>query len=196
MRSEQQGFRSIVETQLHELQETARATEGKIGLVVEMAEAVVAALRAGRKILTAGNGGSAADALHMAEELVGRYRSNRAPLPAVALAADATALTCIGNDFGFEHIFSRQVQALGQEGDVLVLFSTSGNSQNLIEAAAAARAKGVRILTLSGKSGGKLAPISDLSWIVPSQNTARIQELHTWAMHCILECVEVSFPIA
>lgn len=196
MRSEQQGFRSIVETQLHELQETVRATESKIGLVVEMAEAVVAALRAGRKILTAGNGGSAADALHMAEELVGRYRSNRAPLPAVALAADATALTCIGNDFGFEHIFSRQVQALGQEGDVLVLFSTSGNSQNLIEAAAAARAKGVRILTLSGKSGGKLAPISDLSWIVPSQNTARIQELHTWAMHCILECVEVSFPIA
>ena len=196
MRSEQQGFRSIVETQLHELQETVRAAEGKIGIVAEMAEAVVAALRAGRKILTAGNGGSASDALHMAEELVGRYRSNRAPLPALALVADATALTCIGNDFGFDHIFSRQVQALGQEGDLLVLFSTSGNSQNLIEAAAAAKAKGVKILSLSGKSGGKLAPVSDLSWIVPSQNTARIQELHTWAMHCILECVEVSFPIA
>ena len=196
MRSEQQGVRSIVETQLHELQETVRAVEGKIGIVVEMAEAVVAALRAGRKIFTAGNGGSAADALHMAEELVGRYRTNRAPLPALALVADATALTCIGNDFGFDHIFSRQVQALGQEGDLLVLFSTSGNSQNLIEAAAAARAKGVKILSLSGKSGGKLAPVSDLSWIVPSQNTARIQELHTWAMHCILECVEVSFPAA
>ena len=196
MRSEQQGFRSIVETQLHELQETVRATEGNIGTVVEMAEAFVAALRAGRKILTAGNGGSAADALHMAEELVGRYRSNRAPLPAVSLAADVTALTCIGNDFGFDHIFSRQIQALGQAGDLLVLFSTSGNSQNLIEAAAAAKAKGVKILTLSGKGGGKLAAVSDLAWVVPSQNTARIQELHTWALHCILECVEISFPVA
>ena len=186
----------IVSRQYAELVQAVAEAEPSLAQLARGAELIADALQAGGKVLTAGNGGSAADALHMAEELIGRYRTNRAPLPAVALAADATALTCIGNDFGFEHIFSRQVQALGQEGDLLVLFSTSGNSQNLIEAAAAAKAKGVKILSLSGKSGGKLAPVSDLSWIVPSQNTARIQELHTWAMHCILECVEVSFPIA
>jgi len=196
MRSEQPSFRSIVEIQLHELQETARTVEGRIDVVVAMAETVVAALKAGKKILCAGNGGSAADALHMAEELVGRYRSNRVPLPAIGLPADATALTCIGNDFGFDQIFSRQVTALGQEGDVLVTFSTSGNSENLLAAVAAAKAKRVRTLALTGKGGGLLASACDLSWVVPSQNGARVQELHTWAMHSILECVELSFPIS
>ncbi len=196
MRSEQPAFRSIVETQLHELQETVRTLDGKIEVVIEMAEIVVSALKAGKKILCAGNGGSAADALHMAEELVGRYRTNRIALPAIGLPADATALTCIGNDFGFDQIFSRQVAALGQEGDVLVTFSTSGNSENLLAAVAAAKAKGVRTLALTGKGGGLLASASDLSWVVPSQNGARVQELHTWAMHSILECVEVAFPVA
>jgi len=194
MTSEKPDFQAIVETQLRELQEVVQASEGKAAPVVTMAQEIVAALKAGRKILTAGNGGSASDALHMSEELIGRYRTNRVALPAIALPADATALTCIGNDFGFDHIFSRQVEALGEKGDILVVFSTSGNSENLLTAAAAAKQKGVKIFALTGKSGGKLAAVCDIAWIVPSQNTARIQELHTWAMHSILECVEVSFP--
>jgi D-sedoheptulose 7-phosphate isomerase len=194
MTSEKPDFQAIVETQLRELHEVVKASEGKAAPVVEMAREIVAALKAGRKVLTAGNGGSASDALHMSEELIGRYRTNRVALPAIALPADATALTCIGNDFGFDHIFSRQVEALGEKGDILVVFSTSGNSENLLTAAAAAKQKGVKILALTGKSGGKLAAVCDIAWIVPSQNTARIQELHTWAMHSILECVELSFP--
>ena len=194
MGSEAQPFRSIVETQARELQAAVQGLPGEVPAVLAIAEAAVAALRAGRKVLCAGNGGSAADALHMAEELVGRYKSSRAALPAVSLAADATALTCIGNDFGFAQIFSRQVEALGAPGDLLVLFSTSGNSENLLAAARAARAKGVAVVGFLGKGGGPLAPLCDLKWIVPSPTGARIQELHTWAMHCVLECVEAAFP--
>ena len=200
MASEQESFPflSIVEAQLKELAETVRASEADgnaAAPVAAIAEAVVAALRSGKKILTAGNGGSAADALHMAEELVGRYRTNRIALPAVALVADATALTCIGNDFGFDQIFSRQIEALGNVGDLLVLFSTSGNSANLLAAAEAARERGLKVISFLGKGGGPLAPLSDLVWIVPAKNTARIQELHTWAMHSILECVETTFSL-
>ena len=172
------------------------AAPGVISPVAAMAEAVVASLRKGGKILCAGNGGSAADALHMAEELVGRYRTDRIALPAIALPADATALTCIANDFGFDHVFSRQIEALGRPGDVLAVYSTSGNSRNLVTAIEAARDRGVKTLGFLGKDGGKLAPLVDLAWIVPAQNTARIQELHTWAMHSILEAVELAFPAA
>jgi len=196
MGSEEVAYRSIVETQFAELRALVNEAEGSIGPVATMAEAVVTALRSGKKILTAGNGGSASDALHMSEELVGRYRSDRIALPAVALVADATALTCIGNDFGFDKIFSRQVEALGRPGDILVVYSTSGNSANLVAAVHAARDLGVKTLGLLGKTGGELAPLVDVAWIVPAKNTARIQELHTWAMHSILEAVEEAFPAA
>jgi D-sedoheptulose 7-phosphate isomerase len=141
-------------------------------------------------VLTAGNGGSAADALHLSEELVGRYRDNRRALPAIALVSDGTALTCIGNDFGFDQVFARQIEALGQPGDVLVLFTSSGNSANLIFALEAARKKGVKTVALLGRGGGKLKGLADAEWIVPSPSGARVQELHGWALHVILEVVE------
>lgn len=159
----------------------------------EICDAVIAALRNGNKVLTAGNGGSAAEALHMSEEFVGRFRTNRRSLPAVALTADATALTCIGNDFGFDAIFSRQVEGLGQKGDVLVLFSTSGNAKNLTQSVAMARTKGVRTIGLLGRDGGALKGQCDLELIVEGQATERIQEVHQVVMHLILDAVEVAF---
>jgi D-sedoheptulose 7-phosphate isomerase len=155
---------------------------------------VVGALRAGAKILSAGNGGSAAEALHVAEELVGRFRGNRRALPGIALVADPTALTCIGNDFGFDRIFSRQVEALGAPGDVLILFSTSGRAVNLARALDAARARGMQILCLLGRDGGNLAGQADVEVIVPGTTTERIQEAHQVIIHLLLDAVEEAFP--
>jgi len=147
-------------------------------------------MASGGKIMAAGNGGSACDALHLCEELVGRYRDNRRALPAICLSADATTLTCIGNDFGFDQIFSRQVEALSQPGDVLVLFTSSGNSQNLLNGVETARSRGVKTVVFSGRDGGKLAGKADAEWIVPSDHGARVQEMHTWALHVTLEILE------
>jgi len=143
----------------------------------------------------AGNGGSAAEAMHMAEELVGRFRSDRAPLPAVALAADGTALTCIANDFGFDRVFSRQVEALGKPGDVLVLFSTSGNSRNLLLALDAARGMQMRTVCLLGRDGGQMRGKGTIELVVGVQPTARIQEAHQLIMHLILEEIEQEFGV-
>lgn len=158
-----------------------------------IAEVIVDALADGRKVLTAGHGGSAADALHMAEELVGRFDGDRRALPAIALVADPTAMTCIANDFGYAALFARQVEAHGQAGDVLVLFSTSGNSTALPEALDAAKARGVISVALLGKGGGALAGQADLELVVPSASTARIQEAHTLILHLLLEAVERRF---
>ncbi len=163
------------------------------GTIAAAGDGIVAALKAGNKVLTAGNGGSAAEALHMAEELIGRFEANRVSLPGVALCADATALTCIGNDYGFDAIFSRQVEGLGKPGDVLVLFSTSGNSRNIISALAAARKIGVKTLCLLGRDGGKLAGQATWEIIVPAKATARIQEAHQVVVHILLEIVEQAF---
>jgi D-sedoheptulose 7-phosphate isomerase len=148
------------------------------------------ALRAGGKILTCGNGGSAADAAHMSEELVGRYKGERRSLPAVCLSVDGALLTCIGNDYGFDALFSRQVEGLGKPGDVLVTFSTSGNSTNILNAIHAAKRAEVKVVSLLGKDGGKAKGLSDVDIIVPSNVTARIQEVHTFVMHCWLERIE------
>ncbi len=157
--------------------------------------AVVEALRAGNKILTAGNGGSAAESLHMAEEFVGRFRNNRVSLPAVALTADGTVLTCIGNDFGFDYIFSRQVEGLGNPGDVLVLFSTSGHAANLDRALAAAKERGLVTVAILGRDGGALANRADHELIVPGTATERIQEAHGVLLHLVLDEVEAAFPV-
>ena len=154
------------------------------------AEIIADALMAGKKVLAAGNGGSAADALHLCEELVGRYKNDRRAFPAIALTADGTTLTCISNDYGFEQIFARQVQALGAAGDILVLFTTSGNSPNLLLALEAAKSRGLRTVALTGRGGGKLKGLTDAEWLVPSASGARVQELHGWALHVILEVVE------
>lgn len=155
--------------------------------------AVVDALKSGRKVLTAGNGGSAAEAMHMSEELVGRFRGDRVSLPAVSLTADGTALTCIGNDYGFDAIFSRQVEGLGKVGDVLVVFSTSGNSVNLVRAVEVARARGLVTIGLLGRDGGKLGGMCDLEVVVAGEATERIQEAHQLLLHIILDRVEREF---
>jgi D-sedoheptulose 7-phosphate isomerase len=180
----------IVQQQYQQLVQAVADAQASLAAVDHCAQVIADALLAGKKVLAAGNGGSAADALHLCEELVGRYKDNRRALPAISLAADGTTLTCIGNDFGFDRIFARQVEALGAPGDVLVLFTTSGNSPNLLLALEAARAGKLTIVTLSGRGGGKLAGLADAEWIVPSPIGARIQELHGWALHVILEVVE------
>ncbi len=154
---------------------------------------MVTSLKCGNKVLTAGNGGSAAEAMHMAEELLGRFRHNRRSLPAVALVADGTALTCIANDFGYDRVFSRQIEGLGAAGDVLVLFSTSGSAVNLRLALDAAHAKGMKVVGLLGKDGGPLAGKCDLEIIVKGTATERIQEAHQVLLHLILETVESEF---
>ncbi len=158
------------------------------------AQLMVGTLRAGGQVLTAGNGGSAAEAMHMAEELVGRFRTNRRSLPAVALTADGTALTCIGNDFGFDALFARQVEGLGRAGDLLVVFSTSGAAANLRLAVAAARQKSMRVLLLLGRGGGPLAGLGDIEIVVPdAEATERIQEAHQVVLHVLLDAVEQAF---
>ncbi len=155
-----------------------------------IAAAVVDGFARGARLLTLGNGGSAADAQHLAEELIGRYRGDRRPLPAICLTADGAALTCIGNDYGFEQIFARQVQALARPGDLVLVFSTSGHSANVLAALEAARAAGAITLGLLGRDGGPAAALCDLSLIVPHADTARIQEAHGLALHVICEAVE------
>jgi len=185
----------------HVVRETIAASAAAIGDLARQADAIeriaaaaVDALQRGNKILTAGNGGSAAQALHMAEELVGRFRGNRRSLPALSLAADPTALTCIGNDYGFDEIFRRQVEGLGQAGDVLVLFSTSGRAPNLAAALDAAAARGLTTVGLLGRDGGALAGRVDLELVVPGQATERIQEAHLVVLHIVLDAVERAFP--
>jgi D-sedoheptulose 7-phosphate isomerase len=160
---------------------------------VEAAGAAIChSLKTGGKLLTCGNGGSAADALHLAEELVGRYRIERRALPAICLNADPTAITCICNDYGYEKVFSRGVEALGRRGDVLVGFTTSGNSANVLAAFEAARVRGVITVLLSGKDGGNARGSCDHEIIVPSANTARIQEVHTVVLHQWLELIDAT----
>jgi len=184
-----------------EVRRTIEASAAAIGELAGQADAieriaadVVDALQRGNKILTAGNGGSAAQALHMAEELIGRFRGNRRSLPAVSLAADSTALTCIGNDYGFDEIFRRQIEGLGVAGDVLVLFSTSGRAANLAAALDAATARGLTSVSLLGRDGGALAGRADRELIVPGHATERIQEAHQVVLHIVLDAVERAFP--
>ena len=189
---------SVIEDIEKSLIECARTVEGLRASATTLAAAgagIVEALKAGRKVLTAGNGGSAAEALHMSEELVGRFRANRVSLPGIALVADSTALTCIGNDYGFDFVFSRQIEGLGRAGDVLVLFSTSGSAANLSQALEAARKKNMKTLCLLGKTGGPLAGKGTWEIIVPGTETARIQEAHQVILHILLEMVEKAFVV-
>ncbi len=151
-------------------------------------------LTSGNKLLTAGNGGSAAAALHLAQELTGRYsRSDRRALPAICLAADTTALTCIANDWDYGVVFSRQVEALCQPGDLLMMFSSSGNSENLVRACEAMKKCGGISMALLGKGGGRVHQIADISLVVDSNRTASVQEAHEVILHLILEQVERAF---
>ena len=156
----------------------------------QAAEAMVAALAAGRKVLAFGNGGSAADAQHLTTELVGRFQKDRAGFAAVALTADTSLLTSLANDYGFERVFARQVEALGQPGDVAFAISTSGTSPNVVAALQAARAGGLRTIALTGRDGGEAGRIAEIHINVPDDCTARVQEVHTTLIHAICELIE------
>jgi|SRR3989344_4821630 len=151
---------------------------------------IIDCYKKGKKVLVCGNGGSAADAQHMAGELINKFKIDRAPLPCLALTTDTSVITAIGNDFGYEHVFKKQVEALGQEGDILVAISTSGNSINVVRAIEAAKEKGIKVLGLLGRDGGKIAKMCNLSIIIKSNNTPRIQESHILIIHIICEIVE------
>jgi D-sedoheptulose 7-phosphate isomerase len=188
-----QADRAAIAASIESSARTIAGLQDETGRVATIGEALVSALQAGHKVLTAGNGGSAAEALHMAEELVGRFKANRISLPAMSLVADCTALTCIGNDYGYDEIFRRQVEGLGQPGDVLVLFSTSGNAENLRLAMEEGIRKGLITVALLGRDGGKLAGRAAYEVIVRSGETARIQETHQVILHLLLEIVETAF---
>lgn len=185
---------SAAET-VNELIATLKRFRKLAPLVDSTAAILLTALRSGRKILTCGNGGSAADALHMSEELLGRYKRERVALPSFCLAADPTLLTCIGNDYGFDNLFARQIEGLGCAGDILVLFSSSGNSVNLLKALEAAKRKGVLTIALLGKDGGEMAGHADYEIIVPSDETARVQEIHTVVLHSWLDRIDSAFAV-
>ncbi len=176
--------------QSDELQAVLAAFRAQAAAVDNLARQIGDAVLAGHTLFTCGNGGSAADAIHLAEELVGRYRGNRRPLPAVCLNTDVGALTCIANDFGYEVVFARQLTALARPGDLLVVFSTSGNSPSITNALAAARLCGVTSLALLGKGGGAALAMADHALVVPSANSARIQEVHGLILHALCEEVE------
>ena len=180
-----------VTSALRELAETATRTADTLAADVARAATMVRdTVRAGGTLFFCGNGGSAADAQHMATEYVVRYRRNRRAYPAIALTTDTSLLTATGNDLGFEHVFSRQVEALCRPGDLLLIHSTSGQSPNVLEAAKAARAKGVAVLALSARDGGPLRALADHNVVVPTDRTDRAQELHLCIQHLICDLVE------
>jgi D-sedoheptulose 7-phosphate isomerase len=175
-------------------QQVLSSTVDRLKVEIEAAgELVVSALKTGNKILLFGNGGSAADAQHIAAELTGRYKTERRGLPAIALTTDTSALTAIGNDYGYDRIFNRQVEALGQEGDLLIGISTSGNSPNVINALMFGKNSGMKTIGLMGKTGGEMKNHCDISLIIPSEDTARIQEMHILIGHILCGMIDRAF---
>lgn len=161
-----------------------------LGPALVAAQAIAEALGAGGKLLAFGNGGSAADAQHLAAELVGRFQKERAAIPAIALTVDTSVLTSVANDYSFKQVFARQVQALGRPGDVAIGISTSGESPNVLIALQAAKAQGLKTVALTGRDGGSVGRAADIHVNVPDQNAARVQEVHRTLMHVICEIVE------
>jgi len=162
------------------------------GMVEQAADTWMMALRNGGKVIFCGNGGSAADAQHLAAELMGRFQFDRAPMAALALTVDTSALTAIGNDYGFDHVFARQLRGIGRPGDVLVGLSTSGNSANVVKAFEAARQMGITTIGLTGESGGRMSALSDILIAVPHRQTCHIQEAHITLGHLICSLVETT----
>ena len=159
----------------------------------DVIQLLIETLKSGKKLLICGNGGSASDSQHLAAELIGRFQKERQALPAIALSTDTSILTSLSNDYSFDIIFSRQVEGLGQEGDVLLGISTSGNSKNVVKALEAAKQKSMKTVALTGQGGGKLGEVADICIAVPSKVTARIQEAHITIMHAVCELVEEQF---
>ncbi|AEA34433.1 D-sedoheptulose 7-phosphate isomerase [Hippea maritima] len=159
-------------------------------LIRSISENIALSIKNGGKVLICGNGGSAADAQHMAAEFVNRFLKERKPLPAIALTVDSSVLTSIANDYDFNDVFAKQVEAIGNEGDILIGISTSGNSENVFNALSVAKDKGMKTIGFLGKDGGKILPLCDYAIVVKSNSTPRIQEIHEFVMHTICQMVE------
>jgi D-sedoheptulose 7-phosphate isomerase len=183
---------NFVHSSLIEAQKTLNSfisEEKNIHLIQSAIDLFVGSFKNNGRVFSCGNGGSMCDSLHFAEELTGRYRKDRAPLPATGIS-EAGHITCIANDFGFDHIFSRYVEAWGQKGDILLAISTSGNSNNVIKAVETAKSKGMKVVGLLGKDGGKLKSMVDVPIIVAHPITDRIQEVHIKCIHIFIEGIE------
>ncbi|MCB0385334.1 MAG: D-sedoheptulose 7-phosphate isomerase [Bdellovibrionales bacterium] len=176
-------------TEAHQVIENFLNDSEQLQACGKFSDLLLKTFQAGGNLFTCGNGGSHCDAMHFAEEWTGRYRKNRKPLGALALG-DPSHTTCVSNDYGFEHIFSRQLEGLGRKGDLLVGLSTSGNSKNVIQAFQSAKAMGISTVALLGRDGGELKDMADLAIIVPAQTSDRIQEVHIKIIHTVIEVVE------
>ncbi|QCR36983.1 D-sedoheptulose 7-phosphate isomerase [Nissabacter sp. SGAir0207] len=186
-------YQDLIRSELNEAAETLNkflSDEANLAAIQQAAVLLADAFKSGGKVLSCGNGGSHCDAMHFAEELTGRYRENRPGYPAIAIS-DVSHLSCVSNDFGYDFVFSRFIEAVGQSGDVLLGISTSGNSGNVIKAVAAARAKGMKVITLTGKDGGQMAGSADVEIRVPHFGYAdRIQEIHIKVIHILIQLIE------
>ncbi|KLN97507.1 D-sedoheptulose 7-phosphate isomerase [Moellerella wisconsensis] len=186
-------YQDLIRGELNEAAETLTQflnDDENIDAIQQAAVLLADSFKAGGKVLSCGNGGSHCDAMHFAEELTGRYRENRPGYPAIAIS-DVSHLSCVSNDFGYEYVFSRFLEAVGKEGDVLLGISTSGNSGNIIKAIEAAREKGMKVITLTGKDGGKMAGSADIEIRVPHFGYAdRIQEIHIKVIHILIQLIE------
>ena len=184
---------NMIENAFDEIANNFTKLKQKSSVVEQIAQLWIEALTNGNKVIFCGNGGSAADSQHLAAELMGRYKFDRAPMPAMSLTVDTSALTAIGNDYGYDKVFSRQLKGIGNKGDVLVGISTSGNSKNILDAFAVAKEKGIRTVAFTGEGGGEMLKSADICLNVPSSTTNNIQEMHIACGHLICGIVEAHF---
>lgn len=184
-------YKKIISKNLNELKELINNfSEDQFNTIIEIALLVVETINSGGCIFWCGNGGSASDSQHLSAELMGRFKKNRKPFKSIALTADSSLITCISNDYGYENLFSRQIDALANEGDLLIVLSTSGNSLNIKNVLSKAINKNIKSISFLGKGGGLIKEIADYSLIIKSEETARIQEMHSLIGHIICEIVE------
>ena len=186
-------MKQIIQQELTAHQQTAQAMDALTNTIEVAAKLCIDALKNGKKILIFGNGGSAADAQHIAAELVGRYKEERKGLAAIALTTDTSALTSIGNDYGYSHVFDRQIEALANSGDAVIGISTGGSSGNVLSALTLANQIGCKTIGFSGRSGGAMNDLCDINLVVPSEDTPRIQEMHIFIGHTICHLIDQSF---